>query len=247
MAIDPPTSQPPRNRESASSEVMTSGSGQRVDHFGGLPEREIVQRASSGDRLAVGLLYDAYVQRLFRYCLARVGGEADAEDLASEIFVKVLGAIDGFEWRELGQDADGNDRSSFAAWLFRIAHNHVVSFHRRAARRGPTSEVPEWLPDDSRGPQEQTEIALGIDEVFGAVEELPEAQRAVLQLRFGAGLTIRETAEALGKRETNVKVLQHKGVKRLRELLAGDKHEAQSEAPAAGSRQASVSALQTTN
>jgi RNA polymerase sigma-70 factor (ECF subfamily) len=184
-------------------------------------ERQCVKLAADGDQEAVGLLYDAYVGRLFRYCLARVGNETDAEDLAEEIFLKVLGAIDGFVWRDIG----GGERSPFAAWLFRIAHNHVVSFHRRATvhRRfvndAPGEEVPDWVADERRGPQELAETRLTIEEVFALVELLPEAQREVVRLRFGAGLSVAETAAALGKQQTNVKVLQHKGVQRLKQLL----------------------------
>jgi len=179
-------------------------------------EREYVQRCADGDQEAAGLLYDVYVTRLYRYCLVRVGNETDAEDLAEEIFIKALGAIDRFEWRDLGS----SERSPFGAWLFRIAHNHVASHHRRAAVRGPSLEVPEWIPDEDRGPAELAEIQLTIEEVFALVDQLPDAQREVIRLRFGAGLNVAETAEALDKRQSNVKVLQHKGVKRLRELLA---------------------------
>jgi len=163
----------------------------------------------------VGVLYDAYLPRVYRYCLARVGNPPDAEDLAEDVFFKVLGAIDSFEWRPIG---DGQ-RSPFAAWLFRIAHNHVVSFHRRAATRGPTAELSESLRDERRGPQELAETKLTIEEVFEAVRELPDAQREVILLRFAAGLTVAETADSLGKQQTNVKVLQHKGVQRLKRLL----------------------------
>ncbi len=179
-------------------------------------EREAVRRCAEGDQQSTGLLYDAYVARLYRYCLTRVGNESDAEDLAEEIFIKALGAINRFEWRDLGS----NERSPFGAWLFRIAHNQVASHHRRAAVRGPSFEVPEWIPDEDRGPAELAEIQLTIEEVFALVEELPDAQREVIRLRFGAGLNVAETAEALDKRLSNVKVLQHKAVKRLRQLLA---------------------------
>jgi len=176
----------------------------------------------------MGLLYDAYLARVYRYCLARVGNEAEAEDLAGEIFLKVLGAVDGFEWRPLGDSG----RSPFAAWLFRIAHNHVVSFHRRSAIRGHTAELSDAIRDERRGPHELAETKVTIEEVFRAVRELSDAQREVILLRFSAGLTIAETAEALGKQQTNVKVLQHKGVKRLRQLLL---EPAPSELPAASS------------
>ncbi|MPZ98733.1 MAG: sigma-70 family RNA polymerase sigma factor [Dehalococcoidia bacterium] len=188
-------------------------------------ERSWVLRAAAGDQEAMGVLYDAYIVRLYRYCLARVGNETDAEDLSEEIFVKVLGAVDGFEWRTIRSGADGasgggEEKSAFAAWLFRIAHNHVVSFHRRASLRGTAGEVPEWIRDERRGPSELAVTKLSIEEAFEAVERLPEAQRDVIRLRFGAGLSVAETAEALGKQQTNVKVLQHKGIAKLRQLLA---------------------------
>jgi len=205
-------------------------------------ERDLVDRARKRDQEAFGLLYDAYLPRLYRYCLTRVGNETDAEDLAEEIFLKVFRAIEGFQWRSTGTPANGaapevdpppavappdppagpEQRVPFAAWLFRIAHNHVISFHRRSATRGPLAELNESIRDHRRGPAEITEAKVAAEEVFAAVRQLPEAQRDVLLLRFASGLSVAETAEALGKQQTNVKVLQHKGIQRLKRMLTGE-------------------------
>ncbi len=230
---------------------MPAGGANRTPPRRGLPvetERLLVERAARGDQHAVGLLYDAYVEPLFRFCLSRVGNETDAEDLAEEIFIKVMRAVPGFEWRPMsgplissggdggteggasGAAAGGmvespagppleEERSPFRAWLFRIARNHVVSHYRRSALRSTVGEVPEWIADEHRGPAEIAETSITITEIFAAVEQLSPAQREVIQLRFGAGMTVAETAEALEKNETNVKVLQHKGIKRLKEIL----------------------------
>jgi RNA polymerase sigma-70 factor, ECF subfamily len=176
-------------------------------------ERVLVGRARSGDVAAFAELYDSYLPRVYRYCRGRVGQEADAEDLAEEVFVKALQAIDAFEWRSM------EGRSPFRAWLFRIAHNQVASFHRRHASRPAETDLAEWIEDERRGPLELAERKLAIEEVFAAVRELPEAQREVILLRFASDLSVAETAAALGKREGNVKVLQHKGIRRLRQLL----------------------------
>ena len=114
----------------------------------------------------------------------------------------------------------GGQRIPFGAWLFRIARNEVASFQRRAAARPAPAELSEHLRDQRRGPQELAETKLAIEEVFEAVREFPDAQREVILLRFASGLTVAETAAALGKNVPNVKVLQHKGVRRLRTLLA---------------------------
>ena len=182
-------------------------------------ERTLVERAGHGDQRSIGRLYDAYVAPLYRFCLARVGNETDAEDLTEEIFLKVMRAVGKFEWRPLPLGEDGEERSPFRAWIFRIARNHVVSHYRRTASRPTSGEVPEWIQDESRGPAEMAELAMTVDEVFQAVEQLPQAQREVILLRFGSGLSVAETAEALDKNQTNVKVLQHKGVKKLKEIL----------------------------
>ncbi len=179
-------------------------------------ERSLVDRARSGEQDALGALYDAYSERLYRYCLTRVGDETDAEDLAEDIFLKVLGAIERFEWRP----GEGGQRIPFGAWLFRIARNEVASYQRRQATRPHSAELPESLHDTRRGPAELAETKLTIEEVFQAVRELPDAQREVILLRFSSGLTVAETAAALGKKVPNVKVLQHKGVQRLRAIFA---------------------------
>ena len=180
-------------------------------------ERSLVDRARGGDQEAMGRLYDAYVARLYRFCLSRVRTEADAEDLTEEIFLKVLRGIERFEWRSSGS----GQHIPFGAWLFRIARNEVASFQRRAASRAPAAELSDSIRDERRGPLELVETKLTIEEVFAAVREIPEAQREVILLRFASGLSVVETAEALDKQVTNVKVLQHKGVKRLREMLRG--------------------------
>jgi len=179
-------------------------------------ERSLVARAGQGDAEAIGLLYDTYVTQVYRYCMGRVRHAADAEDLTEEIFLKVIAAIEGFEWRVLGE----SERSPFRAWVFRIAHNHVVSFHRRAAARGPSAELSETMHDDQRGPQDLAETKITIEEVMELVRQLPDAQRDVILLRFVSGLSVAETATVLDKQQTNVKVLQHKGVQRLKRLLA---------------------------
>jgi RNA polymerase sigma-70 factor (ECF subfamily) len=69
-------------------------------------------------------------------------------------------------------------------------------------------------------PAETTERTMALEDLRSAVELLPEAQRDVIILRFASGLSVADTAKALGKSENNVKVLQHKGMQRLQVLMA---------------------------
>ena len=165
---------------------------------GGIPpdlERSTVDQARLGSQQALADLYDWYMPRVYRYVLARVGSVHEAEDLTEEIFLKMLSGIGDFRWKAV----------PFSAWLFRIAHNEVVSHFRRRHNRQDLEAM--------------TEHRLTVEDVTRAASSLPEAQREVIALRFAVGLSIAETALALGKREGNIKALQHKAVARLQKLL----------------------------
>jgi RNA polymerase sigma-70 factor (ECF subfamily) len=79
------------------------------------------------------------------------------------------------------------------------------------------------LAIDSRGPDELVENRLALNEIMRAAEQLPEAQRQVITLRFSAALSVAETALAMGKGEGNVKVIQHKAITKLREMMGQKK------------------------
>ena len=173
-------------------------------------ERAVVDAARAGDEAALAELYNLYFPRVYRYILARMGNPYDAEDLTEEVFLRVIDAIERFQWRE----------APFSAWLFRIAHNAVISQRRKEGARGRSTPLSEALPMNSQGPEETVEKRLVLNEVMKAAETLPEAQRRVISLRFAAGLTVAETARAMDKGEGNVKVIQHKAIAKLREMLA---------------------------
>ncbi len=176
-------------------------------------ERLLVDAAKAGDQAALSELYQTYFPRLYRYILARTGNSYDAEDLTEEVFMRVLEAIKRFEHR----------KAPFSAWLFRIAHNAVISQRRKETARGRSSQLNDGMPVDSAGPEELVEKRVALDEVMQAAKSLPDAQRRVISLRFAAGLTVAETARAMGKGEGNVKVIQHKAIVKLREMMGQPK------------------------
>ncbi len=176
-------------------------------------ERLLVDAAKAGDQAALSELYQTYFPRLYRYILARTGNTYDAEDLTEEVFMRVLEAIKRFEHR----------KAPFSAWLFRIAHNAVISQRRKETARGRSSQLNDGMPIDSAGPEELVEKRVALSEVMQAAKSLPDAQRQVISLRFAAGLTVAETARAMGKGEGNVKVIQHKAIAKLREMMGQPK------------------------
>ena len=176
-------------------------------------ERLLVDAAKAGDQAALSELYQTYFPRLYRYILVRTGNSYDAEDLTEEVFMRVLQAIKRFEHR----------KAPFSAWLFRIAHNAVISQRRKETARGRSSQLNDGMQVDSAGPEELAEKHVALSEVMQAAKSLPDAQRQVISLRFAAGLTVAETARAMGKGEGNVKVIQHKAIAKLREMMGQPK------------------------
>ena len=172
-------------------------------------EEAVVNAAKRGDQDALSELYEHYFQGVYRYVASRLASTEDAEDVTEEVFLRVIHNLGSFSWRGL----------PFGAWLFRIARNEVVSHVRRQKSRGAQTELTELIPDSSQDHSILIEHQLTMVEVRKATEQLPEAQRQVIALRFGAGLSVAETAEALKKTENNVKVLQHKAIARLQFLM----------------------------
>jgi RNA polymerase sigma-70 factor (ECF subfamily) len=174
-------------------------------------ERSVVDAARAGDQHAVGLLYDAYVTRVYRFAYGRLGSREDAEDVTAEVFIKVVDGLHRFAWRE---------NVPFGAWLFRIARNEVVSHLRKARARPLTRPIDDALPlAEEDTASDESARADAIREIKRVTAELSPAQREVIEFRFGAGLSVAETAHALNKTENNVKVLQHKAIANLRSRL----------------------------
>lgn len=182
----------------------------RLQELPVLDEERLAQRAKGGDAEAFGALYQLHFDRIFRYIAARVGSEADAEDLASQTFLKALEASGSFQWRG----------APYLTWLFRIAHNLVVDYYRKQGRR-PTAPLDESLAASGPDPEAQAITNLSLQEVARVLTQMTEPQRQVIALRFGAGLSLQETARVMGRREGAVKALQHSALRALRRLMAG--------------------------
>lgn len=172
----------------------------------------VVAAAQRGDRESFGEIYDEYQLPVYRYALARLRSPADAEDAAAETFVAAFRTIGRFQWRGV----------PFDAWLFRIARSKVTDIQRRSARRGDTSDIstvdPGRLPLEPDAAtevvQRETNAAL-----LSTLQTLQPTHQEVLALRFFGGLSLQETAEALGRSTNAVKQLQFRAVTALRERM----------------------------
>ena len=171
----------------------------------------VVRRAQAGDQSAFAELYESYYDQIFRYVSFKCGSRLEAEDLTGEVFLRMLESINKFKFQGF----------PFTSWLYRIAHNLVVDNFRRKGRKPtvPLDKVLHFSSEKDGEMENQAQISWSMDEVVEAMTSLTDLQREVITLRFVAGLSIAETADAVGKKENAVKALQHAGIRKLRNLM----------------------------
>lgn len=140
-------------------------------------------------------------------------GRAEAEDVTSGVFARALRSWDRYD-PVLG---------THEAWLYTIASRTVTDWWRRNRREGEPRETPVEafgaLVDAGTGPEDEAvrrEEAAALGRALG---ELPEREREAIALRFAGGLKAREVGEVLDCSEGAAKMLVHRGVRRLREVM----------------------------
>jgi RNA polymerase sigma-70 factor (ECF subfamily) len=171
----------------------------------------LVRRAQEGQAAAFAGLYELFYGKMFRYTLFKTGDTAAAEDLTEEVFLRMLESISSFKPRGY----------PFSSWLFRIVHNLVVDHYRKRDRQKtiPLDSAAGVIESSPQDIDAQLDLKLSIGQVYKAAGELTKLQREVITLRFAGGLSVLETARAMGKNENAVKALQHAAIRKLRSLL----------------------------
>jgi RNA polymerase sigma-70 factor, ECF subfamily len=174
----------------------------------------LVERAQAGEAEAFGLIYDRYLDTVFRFVLFRVGNRQLAEDLTADTFLRALSRIGSFTWQ--GRD--------LGAWLVTIARN-LVADHFKSGRYRLEISTGDVLDADreDRGPEGSPEAAvvghLTNVALLGAVRRLNAEQQECIVLRFLQSFSVAETAQAMGKNEAAIKALQYRAVRALARLL----------------------------
>jgi RNA polymerase sigma-70 factor (ECF subfamily) len=156
------------------------------------------------DQQAIGAIYDKYFSEIYRYVLYRIGDPTLAEDIASDVFVRLLEAIQNGR----------SPQTNLKGWLIGTA-SHAVTDHLRRKYRRPEEEISESMPD--RGPSITAEVDQREQNriVNDAYAQLTPEQQHVLALRFGQGYSLEETAATMNKNVNAVKALQFRALAAL--------------------------------
>lgn len=173
----------------------------------------LVDLAKKGDEQAFEELYNMFAQDLYRYTASRIP-EDHAADLVSEIFFRIWKKLPGFE---------GSAQGQFRAWMFTIAHHLVIDFYRTNREAVPIEEGMDIVDEnETSDPTHVLATEQDFDRTQEALLKLPAKQREALVLRYINDMPLPDIAQIMQEKEGNVRILLHRGIKRLRELLEED-------------------------
>lgn len=173
---------------------------------------ELLRSIAEGDVRAMAVLYDRYCATVFPMALRILRDRAEAEDVLHDAFVAVRERADQY----------APERGSVVAWLVTLVRNLSIDRTRRRSRRGELARdvVAHEPPPSHRDPERLTSEAEGRAKVRQALEKLPEAQRATLEIAFFEGLSYPEIAEREGVPLGTIKSRAARALSALRDALA---------------------------
>jgi RNA polymerase sigma-70 factor, ECF subfamily len=178
-------------------------------------EAELAERASMHDQEAFAELYNAYVEKIYKYIYYKVGNAPDAEDLCEQVFLKAWEAIGRYKW--FGYP--------FSSWLYKLAHNLVVD-HYRTRRDQLQLNDAIFTPDEHAETEQILYSAVEATEIRKAMAQLTPEQRQVIGLKFLEGYKNAEIAEMLRKKEGAIRALQYRALRSLQAILEAEEEAA---------------------
>lgn len=179
-----------------------------ISHFMPIPDQNELEGLQRLDQQTISAVYDRYFPEVYRFLCYRLNDEHLAEDIASDVFVRLL---------EAAKSGRG-PQTNLKAWLLATA-SHILTDHLRKAYRRPESELPETLPDEAPNLPQDYERIERDKHLKKAMSTLTEEQQYVVTLRFGQGYSLEETAGLMKKNVNSVKQLQFRALAALNRAL----------------------------
>jgi RNA polymerase sigma-70 factor, ECF subfamily len=167
-------------------------------------------RAKQGEQAAFGEIYNLFFKKIYRFIYYRVGHKEIAEDLAEEVFLKAFGKISSV-----------NESGALEGWLYQIARNLVIDHYRQKKLTVPLEDIENTLEYETNvidivNLEQQQKVFLKL------LKELAPEQQVVIKLKFLEDLENSEIAELLHKNEGAIRVIQHRAIIKLQELIKKD-------------------------
>ena len=172
-------------------------------------EDKLIEDAVRGEASAFGALYDHYQPKIYRFVVIKVSRREEAEDLTHQVFLDAWTHMPGYQ--RMG--------FPFSSWLYRIARNKVIDHYRTRKNHLTIDDVdPEQFaaaaPEDT-----ELDTAFTLERVRNAIAQLKPEYQDVIMMRFVEDLSLKETAHAMEKSEGAIKLMQHRAIKQLKQLM----------------------------
>jgi RNA polymerase sigma-70 factor (ECF subfamily) len=171
-------------------------------------EDALLLRLRRGEDSAVIETYERYFVPLYQYARLKLNDRTLAQDVVSDVFVKLI--------ESLGRPSA--PRENLRAWLFSVARNQISRTYGEP-RQLPLDDMEEWMPAPDSNPELRLNDSIPLERVRHALRMLTADHQEVLILRFGQRLSMKETADIMGKSVSAVKSLQFRALDTLRLIL----------------------------
>lgn len=171
-------------------------------------DEKLINKALKGNKGAWCKLIKRYEKQIYNYGLRMVGNSDDAMDLMQDIFISVFRSLQSFR-----------GESSFKSWLFRIANYRTIEFYRRKKPMQSIDDEPELETAHEQTTENEHMASLQNQNLVQAMQVLPIAQKAVIELKFFGEFTFDEIADQLGISANTVKSRLYSGLDKLKQVV----------------------------
>ena len=169
--------------------------------------KKILKQAQSGDSEAFGLIYEHFSDKIYRFIYFRVGSKETAEDVLSDSFVKA--------WQKINQI---NSPEALSGWLYQIARNNIIDYYRIRKETISLDEVSDTL-QDLASPIDSLNANFQQKRILNVLGQLTPDEQEVIKYRFFEDLSNEEIGYVMGKTTGSIRVIQHRAITKLKELL----------------------------
>jgi RNA polymerase sigma-70 factor (ECF subfamily) len=172
-------------------------------------ELALIKAVQNGNPEAFADLYNANVDRVYRYIYARVASVEVAQDLTADVFLKVLETLPTYQVRDV----------PLLGWMYHIAHSRVVDYFRRGRQKFPHYDIDNVSASTTDNVDDALVFEQQAKRIGKALRQLSPDQQQVIILRFVEGHNLETTARLLNKTVGAVKLMQYRATQRLAKLL----------------------------
>jgi RNA polymerase sigma-70 factor (ECF subfamily) len=172
-------------------------------------EQLLISTAKKGDRDAFGQLYGHYHPAIYRFVAAKVSFRHEAEDITHEVFLKAWKSLPSYKEKGF----------PFSSWLYRIARNRVIDHYRTKKNDSDIENVSDEFVKIVDDIEESIDHLIDFERVREKLSQLSSDQQDVLILKFVEDMEIAEIASILKKKEGAIRIIQHRALNKLKQLL----------------------------